>query len=86
MGMTGKELAAALLRHAKEIAPEVTVIVFAAADGDDASLAMANASPYDLTTVVHMATDWLLEDMNDLLDRIDAGEAGKVEIAAEKPS
>jgi hypothetical protein len=72
--MTGEEIADALLKHAKEIVPEATVIVFATSspEDDDESLAMTNASPYDLTTVVHMATDWLLEDMSELLDKVAA--------------
>ena len=84
--MTGEELAEALIKYAKEIEPEATVIVFAttATDADDGeSLAMVNASPYDLSTVVHMATEWVLEDMGDLLDKIDALRANA---PAEKPS
>jgi hypothetical protein len=78
-------LTEALLKFAKEIAPEATVIVFAttAPDGDDESFAMANASPYDLTTIVHMATEWLLEDIGDLIDQVDAA---KSPVPAERPS
>lgn len=83
--MTGEQLAEAILKYAKEVAPEATVIVFASTspDGDDESLAMVNASPYDLTTVVHMATDWLLEDMDGLLGEV---EAAKAKAPAERPS
>jgi hypothetical protein len=85
--MTGEELSKAILKYAKEIAPEATVIVFATTpvDGDDdESLAVMNASPYDLTTVVHMATDWLLEDMEVLLDKVDG--AARSPTPAEQPS
>ncbi len=84
--MTGEELAKAILEYAKGIAPEATVVVFAttATDGDgDESLATMNVSPYDLTSVVHMATDWLLDDMETLLDMI---EAPKAPAPVERPS
>ncbi len=84
--MTGEELAKAILEYAKGIAPDATVIVFAAmpTDVDDGeSLATMNVSPYDLTTVMHMVTDAMLEDMEAILDKI---EAPKAPAPVERPS
>ena len=84
--MTGEQLTEALLKYAKEIAPGATVIVFAVAkpdDSDDESLGMVNASPYDLSTVAHLVTDWILEDMTDMLDELNTL---KAQSRADKPS
>ena len=83
--MTGDELTAALIKYAGEIAQDATVIVFATTDpdGGNGGIEMRNASPYDEATVVHMATDMLVEDMGSVLDELDRV---KSQAPAERPS
>ena len=90
--MTSEELTAALIKYAKEIAPDATVIVFGSLphvggpveeEPEEYALNMMNASSYDLATVVHLATDLMVEDVSDMLDELSGGVPGA---PVERPS
>ena len=88
--MTGEELVTAMIKFAKGIAPDATVVVFGCVPvggsvdvQGDMALEMANGSHYDLATVAHMITDMLVVDIDDVSDELDAL---KPTLLAEKPS
>jgi hypothetical protein len=89
--MTSEELVAALIEHAKTIAPGATVIVYADAAKHDkeapSAIDIANADHWDLADAIHWLTDWLAAGVDEAfetglqLDPVDED----VE-AADKPS
>jgi hypothetical protein len=71
--MTGEQLTAAIIKYAQEIAPGATLIVYGTTSlDDDGWLELLNASPYDMATVVHMATDLMVDNMSEMAGQIEA--------------